>query len=107
LAKSQGARKKKETDKVPVQEVVDKPVTAVLEPAVVPLTEEEKEFIAVRERAKEVIGKNEETYNREVVPKLAAKLKAVLKKLSKKATTEQILKAAFDARNDGKDAINW
>ena len=110
MAKARTPRKKKASDDEPTQPVVAEQVAAPVkeEPRPpIPLTPEETEMLEAREKAKKEVAEREAAYNRDVLPGKMEKLKAALKKVGKKATTEEILKAAFDAMGEGQDALRW
>lgn len=92
-------KKQKEAAEVPPQVVETPPVTEPPKPPVV--SEEEKERAALREKCMKQLAEDEAAYNRDVLPGKLKKLTAALKKLPKKCSTEELLKAAFDALNDG------
>ena len=107
MGKTRAPRKKKEVVEATPQVVELKKVKEPPPPPP-PLTEEEKELVAVRERCAKESIEAEKAYNRDVLPGKMKKLKEALKKLPKKCSTEELLKAAFDALSEGNpDVGTW
>lgn len=99
MSKARAPRKKKVTDEQP--QVTTPPPVKEPPPPPPPLTEEEKELLAIREQAIKRSAEMDEIYNREVLPGKLQKLKDAIKKLPKKVSTEDLLKAVFQAMSDG------
>jgi hypothetical protein len=106
VAKSRTPRKKKVVEIEP--QVIAPPSVKPPPAPPPPLTEEEEELLAIREEAHRKVVQMEIDYNRDVLPGRIKKLKEAFKKLPRKATIEQMIKAALDALSEGNsDAASW